>query len=72
MTRQMDREKALQKKYAGLQNQIKDLQEQYKSIQQEMMLAHAEQNEAIGEVSSTTNGEEPIMEDNDTSPIENE
>lgn len=67
----MEREKALQKRYADLQNQIKELQEQYKS-QQEMIIAQIERSDANNEeVTSTTNGEEAIVEDN-ISPNENE
>lgn len=61
VNRQMEREKALQKKYADLQMEIKQLQKQHRQLQEDMAMAQAQaqkmntmENE---EVSSTTNGE---------------
>lgn len=75
VNRQMEREKALQKRYSEMQNQIRHLQEQYKHLQQEIADAQKQQNiqqqEAVfeehNEVSSSTmNG---VMSDSDNMEV---
>lgn len=61
----MEREKGLQNKYADLQMQIKDLQEQYKCAQEEFEMSQTSntaKNTEHEEVSSTTNGEDVVMD----------
>lgn len=60
VTRQMEREKVLQKKYAEFQIQIKQLQEEYLTQMQSLPNDDASKGE---EVSSTTNEETAVDED---------
>ncbi|CAG9823806.1 unnamed protein product [Phaedon cochleariae] len=66
VTRQMEREKVLQKKYADLQDHIKALQQQYQYLQEDVVVAAPPSvTNHHDEVSSTTNGV-TVMEDSST------